>query len=131
MSIPIEKMIGYSFSIYCVGIKNIRVQREIRNVYLNLDKAIPCTLIINELLSNSLKHAFPDDSKGEIDIRLDNAACGSRILHFKDNGIGFPENIDFRTASSLGMQIVMNLVDQLDGEIELRRNPGTEFILQF
>jgi two-component sensor histidine kinase len=96
-----------------------------------LNKAIPCTLIINELLSNALKHAFPDNLKGEIVISFGKAACGSQILHFKDNGIGFPEAIDFRNTSTLGMQIVMNLVDQLDGEIEMRREPGTEFIFQF
>jgi PAS domain S-box-containing protein len=131
ISDPLEKLISYSFSLYCTGIKNIRVQREIQDVNLNLEKAIPCTLIINELLSNSLKHAFPDNSKGEIVISFCKAVCGSQILHFKDNGIGFPETIDFRNTTTLGMQIVMNLVDHLDGEIELRREPGTEFIFQF
>ncbi|MGB6864672.1 MAG: PAS domain S-box protein [Candidatus Aminicenantaceae bacterium] len=131
ISNPLEKLISYSFSLYCAGIKNIRVQREIQDVNLVLDKAIPCTLIINELLSNSLKHAFPENSKGEIVISFGKAACGSQILHFKDNGIGFPETIDFRNTATLGMQIVMNLVDHLDGEIEMRREPGTEFILQF
>jgi hypothetical protein len=131
ISNPIEKLISYSFSLYCAGINKIRVQREIQDVNLDLDKAIPCTLIINELLSNALKHAFPDNLEGEIVISLGKAACGSQILHFKDNGIGFPETIDFRNTTTLGMQIVMNLVDQLDGEIELRGKPGTEFILQF
>jgi len=131
ISNPIEKLISYSFSLYCAGIRNIRVQRKIKDVNLDLDKAIPCALIINELLSNSLKHAFPDDLKGEIVISLDKAACGSHILQFKDNGIGFPETIDFRNTTTLGMQIVMDLVDLLDGEIEIHRKPGTEFILQF
>jgi len=131
ISNPIEKLISYSFSLYCAGIKNIQVQRELQDARLDLHKAIPCALIINELLSNSLKHAFPDSSKGEIVISLSKAACGSQILHFKDNGKGFPESIDFRNTTTLGMQIVMNLVDQLDGEIEMRRKPGTEYILQF
>jgi PAS domain S-box-containing protein len=131
ISNPIEKLISYSYSLYCAGIKNIRVKREIQDVNLDLDKAIPCALIINELLSNSLKHAFPNDLKGEIVISLNKSECGTQILHFKDNGIGFPETIDFRNTTTLGMQIVMNLVDQLDGEIEIRRKPGTEFILQF
>ena len=131
LSNPIKKLIRYSFSLYCTGIKNIQVQREIQDINLNLEKAVPCTLIINELLSNSLKYAFPDDGKGEIFISLRSATCGSQILHFKDNGKGFPEDIDFRHADTLGMQIVMSLVDQLDGEIEIRRKPGTEFILQF
>lgn len=131
LSNPIENLISYSFSLYCAGIKNIRVQREIQSIGLDLDKAIPCTLIINELLSNALKHAFPDDLKGEISISFTKAACGTQILRFKDNGIGFPETVDFRNATTLGMQIVMSLVDQLNGEIELQRKPGTEFILQF
>lgn len=131
ISNPIEKLISYSFSLYCAGIKNIRVQRKLQDTRLDLHKAIPCALIINELLSNSLKHAFSDGSKGEIVISLSKAGCGSQILHFKDNGKGFPESIDFRNTTTLGMQIVMNLVDQLDGEIEMRRKEGTEYVLQF
>jgi PAS domain S-box-containing protein len=131
LSNHIEKLIGYSFSLYCAGVKNIRVRKDFKDVSLDLDKAIPCALIINELLSNSLKHAFPDDSEGEIVISLSKAACGSQILRFRDNGIGFPESTDFRNTTTLGMQIIMNLVDQLNGEIEMRRDPGTEFILQF
>jgi PAS domain S-box-containing protein len=131
MSEPIEKLVRNSFSVYRVGPKNIRVQREIKDVNLDLDKAIHCALIINELLSNALKWAFTDDMKGKIVISLNKAACGSQILHFKDNGIGFPETIDFRNTTTLGIQLVMEFVDQLDGEIELLRNQGTEFIVQF
>jgi PAS domain S-box-containing protein len=131
ISNPIEKLIGYSFSLYCAGIKNIQVQRKFQEMTLDLEKAFPCVLIINELLSNSLRHAFPNDTKGEIFISLDSAACGSQILHFKDNGIGFPETIDFRNTPTLGMQIVADSVEQLGGEIEMRRMQGTEFILQF
>jgi PAS domain S-box-containing protein len=108
MSEPIEKLVRNSFSVYRVG-----------------------ALIINELLSNALKWAFTDDMKGKIVISLNKAACGSQILHFKDNGIGFPETIDFRNTTTLGIQLVMEFVDQLDGEIELLRNQGTEFIVQF
>jgi PAS domain S-box-containing protein len=128
---PIEKLIGYSFSLYCAGIKNIKIHREIQDTTLDLEKALPCTLIINELLANALRHAFPDGSKGEIFLNLDKATCGSQILHFRDNGIGFPEKIDFRRTTTFGMQLVMNLIDQLDGEIEMRRRTGTEYIVEF
>lgn len=128
---PIKKLVSYSFSLYRVGLKNIQVKREIHDARLDLEKAISCALIINELLSNSLKHAFPDDRKGEIVINLRKAPCGGHILRFHDNGTGFPDKIDFRKTSTLGMQLVMDLVDQLDGEIEMRRNQGTEFIVQF
>jgi PAS domain S-box-containing protein len=128
---PIKQMVRYMSSLYPVGIKKIQIQTEIQNTSLDLARAITLSLIINELLSNSLKHAFPDDRKGEIIINLRKAECGTQILRFRDNGIGFPDTVDFRKASTVGLQLVMDLVDQLNGEIELRRNQGTEFIVQF
>jgi two-component sensor histidine kinase len=124
-------LIAYSFSLYCAGVKNIQVQRKIQDVTFDLEKALASTLIINELLSNALRHAFPDDTNGKIIISLNKATCGTQILHFKDNGIGFPRNIDFRRTTTLGMQIVMKLVEQLDGAIEMRRKSGTEYIVEY
>ncbi len=128
---PIKQLVRFMSSLYPAGIKKIQIQTEIQNTSLDLARAITLSLIINELLSNSLKHAFPDDRKGEIIINLRKAECGTQILHFRDNGIGFPDTLDFRKTSTLGLQLVMDLVDQLDGEIELRRSEGTEFIVQF
>ncbi len=97
-------------------------------------KLIPeflCGLIVNELISNSLKHAFPDGKKGEIYISMHLNSDNKYYLIFKDNGIGFPDNIDFRNTDSLGLQLVTSLTSQLGGEIELKKNGFTEFDITF
>ncbi|MGE5474862.1 MAG: sensor histidine kinase [Ignavibacteriales bacterium] len=105
-----------------------------------MDTAIPLGIIINELASNSLKHAFVGREKGEIRIKLhreENIEYGNRdcdtnfILAISDNGVGIPESFDIEELDSLGMQLVTTLIEQLDGELELKRNNGTEFIIRF
>lgn len=99
---------------------------------LNIDKAIPCGLIINELVSNSLKYAFPDEIKGEIKIGLRTTDGNNLELVISDNGIGLPDDIDFRATESLGLHLVTMLAeDQLDGEVSLDRTGGTEFKIHF
>ena len=95
-------------------------------VFLDIDTSIPLSLIINELVTNALKYAFPDGKKGEIAVTL---LCkdGSLILTVSDNGIGLPEDVDLRETESLGMQLVVALVEQLEGNIEIQGKGGTEF----
>ncbi len=108
----------------------IKLNINVEDVSLNIETAIPLGLIVNELLTNSIKHAFPDGREGEI--RIDLRPTDDRIeLVVGDNGVGFPEDLDFRKTESLGMQLVFELVDQLDGEIELDRSHGTEFKIVF
>ncbi len=103
---------------------------DIGDVYFDVNVGIPCGLIINELLTNALKHAFPDGHKGEVRVRM-RPEDGRVVLAVADNGIGFPENIDFRSTESLGFQLVTALVDQLGGTIELTRDKGTTFVISF
>jgi two-component sensor histidine kinase/CheY-like chemotaxis protein len=103
---------------------------EVGDLDLNLETAILCGLIINELVSNSLKYAFTDTEIGELNISL-NSVDNRYELMISDNGIGFPEDLDFKSAGSLGLQIVNNITDQLDGEIELDRSLGTKFTIKF
>jgi two-component sensor histidine kinase len=99
---------------------------------LNIDSAIPCGLIINELVTNSLKHAFPDGRGGEIKIALHRMGDAEIELIIGDNGIGFPPDKDFLKTESLGLQLVTLLVNtQLEGEINLDRSKGTEFKIKF
>ncbi|KYK34181.1 MAG: hypothetical protein AYK19_02765 [Theionarchaea archaeon DG-70-1] len=117
------------FRSYGASASNIALKIE-GNVCLGIDTAIPCGLLINELVSNSLKHAFPD-RKGEITIafRSDNR-CIELIV--SDNGVGIPDDIDFRTTESLGLHLVTILAeDQLGGEITLNRSAGTAFHITF
>jgi len=97
-------------------------------IYFDVDTAIPCGLIVNELITNCLKHAFPGDDKGEICIEL-LKTDDKHVLNVKDNGVGFPEDIDFKNTKSLGLQLVNNLVSQVDGTIELDGSNGSSSIL--
>lgn len=109
---------------------NIGLKIDLDDGLMSIDKAIPCGLVVNEILSNSLKHAFPEGGKGEIRIALslDNDKC---TLTIGNDGIPFPEDVDFRNTQSLGFQLICALVDQLKGAIELQRNGGTEFKITF
>ncbi|MGB3947919.1 MAG: PAS domain S-box protein [Bacteroidia bacterium] len=110
--------------------KEIELKLDVGNIFLDLDRAIPCGLIINELLTNALKYAFAGKNEGEIKIVL--KQNGNEIcLIVSDNGIGFPSSIDFRNTESLGMQLVVTLVQQLRGEIVLDNASGAQYKITF
>ncbi|MEA1963610.1 MAG: sensor histidine kinase, partial [Candidatus Aerophobetes bacterium] len=115
---------------YQVNPEAVKLKVNIGNVSLGIDTAIPCGLIINELVSNSLKHAFPKNREGEIrvDFRSDNHKF---TLIVSDNGIGLPKDLDFQNIETLGLQLVCTLADQIGGSIELTRSGGTEFKITF
>jgi len=127
----VSKLTTHLFSMYRVGIGTINLKVELKDVYLDINKAIPCGLVISELVSNSLKHAFPGARKGEIAVRMKTDERGKQTLIVKDTGVGFPEGLDFRETESLGMQLVTDLVKQLKGTIELKKIKGTEFKIVF
>ena len=129
----IEKLAENLFLTYRLG-NNISLNMELEdNLFFNMDTAIPLGIIVNELVTNSLKHAFIGRDKGEIRIQLHREESESTLftLTVSDNGIGIPENLEIEDLDSLGMQLVITLVDQLDGELELKRNNGTEFNIWF
>jgi len=109
----------------------ITLKSNIDDVSLGIDAAVPCGLIINELVSNALKHAFPTDHKGEIYIGLSSNTEQKLVLIVSDNGVGFPKNLDFQKTESLGLQLVNALAVQLRGSVELNSNGGTEFKIIF
>ena len=104
---------------------------NVDGIFLDVNTAVPCGLIINELITNSLKHAFPNGQKGEICLDLLLTNNSKYTLTVRDNGIQFPKNIDFRKTETLGMQLINLLVEQLGGTIRLRRQQGTEFKISF
>ena len=108
----------------------IRLNVDIEDVSFNMETAIPCGLIINELVSNSLKYAFPD-GEGEINVSLIHYHGNKFCLTISDNGIGIPGDIDFKTTESLGFRLTNNLTQQLEGEIFLDRSKGTKFQIIF
>lgn len=108
----------------------VTLNMKVDKVFLGVDTAIPCGLIINELLSNALKHAFPGDRHGEINITFTQNQ-GEYSLTITDNGIGFPSELDFKKSSSLGLQLVDTLTNQLMGRMSLDRANGSTFTLRF
>ena len=98
---------------------------------VDITTAIPCGLIVNELVTNAFEHAFPDGREGTIAVSLCTDDAGTHVLSVSDDGVGFPEDLDFRNTKSLGLQLVTGLVNQLDGTITLDRTKGTTFIITF
>lgn len=130
--IYIRKLVDSLMHSYRQKSRKIRVDIESNSVFLVIDVAIPCGLIINELVSNSLKYAFPAAEEGliSITIRFDNKNEIEMVIG--DDGIGIPEDLDFRNTKTFGLQLITGLVGhQLAGEIEINRNVGTEFRIRF
>lgn len=116
---------------YQVNLDSVTLTMNIEPIELDIDTAIPCGLIVNELVSNALKYAFSPGYSGELRVEL--YAVGDReyTLIVSDTGIGLPKNIDFRNTKSLGLQLVNALTDQLDGAVELNGHKGAEFKIIF
>ncbi|MCD1295452.1 hypothetical protein CUJ83_10620 [Methanocella sp. CWC-04] len=130
----IRSLTNNLFHSYGAYKNNITLKTKINRVSLGIDTAIPCGLIINELVSNSLKYAFPRGRSGEVWIELNRDYTEEGItfiLKVGDNGIGFPGGLDFKNTETLGLQLVNTLSCQLGGTIELNRENGTEFIITF
>ncbi|HKZ56102.1 MAG TPA: PAS domain S-box protein, partial [Thermodesulfovibrionales bacterium] len=105
---------------------------DIDNIFISLDTITTCGLIINELVSNSLKYAFPNNRKGKIKIALHATDGDEMDLQISDDGIGLPEGLDFRNTKSLGLKLVRWLAeDQLGGEVRLKGKKGTDFLIKF
>jgi len=101
---------------------------KVENIMLTIDTAIPCGLIINELVTNALKYAFPGVPKGEIAIEMNRTENELRLI-VEDNGIGFPKDVDFRNTGTFGLKLVHMLVKQLDGSIEQFSDKGTRYLI--
>jgi len=118
-------------STYDITNKKLKLLFDIEEVFLNLDSAIPCGLILNELISNSLKYAFNGSDGGTISIGLKELKGGKILLSVHDDGVGIPESIEISDTETLGLQLVHTLTEQLEGEIKLTRDKGSKFDLIF
>ena len=131
-SIYLNELISYLLSSYGRTRDEISVDIQLQIVHMNMDIAVPCGLIANELISNSLEHGFPGGMHGIISIRLVNASEKECEFTVSDNGVGFPPGLDFRNTTSFGLQIINGLAThQMRGTVELQRENGTTFVIRF
>ena len=127
----VEDVTRHLLRSYQSGPRGVRLKVDVDPVSFNIDTAIPCALIINELVSNSLKYAFPNGKDGEILIRLNQTDTEHLNLCISDNGIGFPANVSWEKTDSLGLQLVRSLTDQLNGSITCQLDRGAQFDIRF
>ena len=109
----------------------IKLEFDLDNIYLNLDTSIPCGLMINEIVSNSLKYAFVGRESGMIYVKFKRLPSGQLELVVGDDGVGLPEDFVIETADSLGLQLVTTLATQVSGNLEIDKSSGTKFTLSF
>jgi PAS domain S-box-containing protein len=126
----IKTLTNELFRMYVTDPDRIKLNINVEDVMLDINTAIPLGLIVNELVSNSMKHAFPNDRKGKIDIEF-KLEDGIYSMIVSDNGVGFPKDYDLEVSDSLGLRIVNSLTEQIDGQIELERENGTRYIIKF
>jgi two-component sensor histidine kinase/CheY-like chemotaxis protein len=127
----INSLTTYLYHSYGIDQKSVNLKTDLEEVSLDIDTAIPCGLIINELVSNSLKHAFPKGENGEITIGLYLADAHLVTLEVTDNGVGIPKDMDLEHTKSLGLGLLNLFVQQLDGSIEIDGTAGTTFRVVF
>ena len=127
----IKRLSENLFQSFNMSLEQVALRIESEKISLDIDSAVPCGLIINELVSNSLKHAFQNGRTGEIFIGFNETPTNKYLLIISDNGSGFPDGFHLETADSLGMQLVLALTDQLDGNIKLDKSKGTKFSIEF
>ena len=114
-----------------VNPKKVRLINDIEEMPISINQASPIGLIINELISNSLKYAFPDDRKGEINVSVKKRDNQLELV-LEDNGVGLPDGFDWKNSSTLGLKLVRTLIEnQLDGSIDMESKNGTKFTIKF
>jgi PAS domain S-box-containing protein len=126
-----QTLVGALFHSYCGSAGHITSRLNIAPVTLKVDEAIPCGLILNELVTNALKYAYPDGKRGEIVVELKETDDRSVVLSVSDQGVGLKGQIDWNNSASLGLTLVNTLTDQLGGKLSVKSGPGAEFTVAF
>ena len=126
-----DRLASHLFQSYGVDQQRVKILAVIYDLRLTMDTAIPCGLIINELVTNSLKYAFPGDRQGTITIQMTQPAEQAIQLVVSDDGIGMPEYIEFTSTRTLGLRLVRTLADQLNAATAVRNGPGVEVTMNF
>jgi two-component sensor histidine kinase len=130
----IHSLVTHLFNSYSLLAGKVQLKMEVEDISLDLDTAVHLGLIVNELVSNAFKYAFPGKREGYLEVYLgkNNGEEDDNTLIIRDNGIGIPDSVGFRKGSSgLGMQIINSLVKKLHGHIDIDRKDGTTFTIKF
>ncbi|MBC7350382.1 MAG: PAS domain S-box protein [Candidatus Aminicenantes bacterium] len=127
----VEKLVTHLYVLYEVDQSRVHFRNEVGEIGLDINQAIPCGLIVNELVSNALKYAFPGSKKGELLVKMFRDENGRIHLVVKDTGRALPARIDIHSSETLGFQIINDLTKQLNGTLEYRRDGGNEFEITF
>ena len=131
----VVKLTNDLFRSFAINASLVKLNININNIYISIDTAVPCGLIINELISNSLKYAFPEIgiTQNDCNITIDFNKNGNNelILQIYDNGKGLPEGLDISKTQSLGLQLVDTLVAQLEGTLDIKNSNGASFTIKF
>ena len=131
MATHIQNLCAHLARAYGMNSRRVELASRIGDVELDLDRAVSCGLIVNELVSNALKHAFPDGRAGRLCVQLQPFGDQQHVLVVGDNGVGLPPDLDDHRADSLGLQLVDDLTHQLHGNIMVNRDGGTTFTITF
>jgi predicted ATPase/two-component sensor histidine kinase/GAF domain-containing protein len=131
MATHVQRLCAYLSSAYATVDQRVELTVEVSDLHLDIDRAISCGLIVNELVSNALKHAFPDGRAGTVRVALEPVGGGRHVLTVHDDGVGLPAGTEVARADSLGLQLVRDLTEQLGGTLEVGRGPGTHFSIVF
>jgi predicted ATPase/two-component sensor histidine kinase len=131
MKPQLESVCAQLFRAYAPNPEQISLHLDIDEVQLDLDRAIACGLIVNELVSNALKHAFPDGRRGGLWISLQSLEADDCLLRIRDDGVGMSKSFDLKTAETLGLQLVNDLADQLHGSVAMRGLDGVDIAITF
>jgi two-component sensor histidine kinase len=126
----LTSIVSQILSIYQTGISNKKIVFDIADIMMNIENAMPCGFIISELVTNSIKYAFPGDSSGEIGIVLKNTTTGFLLIAY-DTGVGLARDFDMGSDSGLGLQLVSILVTQLHGDITADNQNGIKCTITF
>lgn len=127
----VRSLVNFLIQAYGNGSGKVQVTAAAQNIHLDIDSAIPCGLIINELVSNSLKYAFPANKAGHIEIVFEEPASGEYLLVVRDDGVGLPAGLDPARSTSLGLKLVTGLVQQLNGTLVTDNTKGASFEITF
>ena len=131
MGIFIRSLVDHLSQMHC-GDKNINLRIEAADIYLSVTQAIPCSLAVNEIISNAYKHAFDGKEDGDISISLQKKQDQRLHLNIKDNGVGIPDHVNIDDTETLGVKLVRTLVlIQLKGDLQIKNKNGTEIDIEF